>query len=67
MNVDTLSQEDTPRLALNEIGRVQLTTSKALFIDPYKINKITGIFIVIDPASNVTVGAGIIRNKPRPN
>ena len=63
MNVDTLSQEDTPSLALNEIGRVQITTSKALFIDPYKINKITGSFIVIDPASNVTVGAGIIRKQ----
>ena len=66
MNVDTLSQEDTPSLALNEIGRVQITTSKALFIDPYKINKITGSFIVIDPASNVTVGAGIIRKQAEP-
>jgi bifunctional enzyme CysN/CysC len=63
IDVDTLSQEDTPRLALNEIGRVQITTSKALFIDPYKINKITGSFIVIDPATNVTVGAGMIRKE----
>ena len=62
-NVDTLSQEETPQLALNEIGRVRLTTSKALFIDPYKINKITGSFIVIDSATNVTVGAGMIRKE----
>ena len=63
MNVDTLSQEETPQLAINEIGRVRLTTSKALFIDPYKLNKITGSFIVIDPATNVTVGAGMIRKE----
>ena len=63
MDVDTLGQEETTSLALNEIGRVQLTTSKPIFIDPYKINKITGSFIVIDPATNVTVGAGMIRKE----
>ena len=63
MNVDTLGQEEAQQLALNEIGRVQITTSKPLFIDPYKINKITGSFIVIDPATNVTVDVGMIRKE----
>ncbi|MEX2404701.1 MAG: sulfate adenylyltransferase subunit CysN [Balneolales bacterium] len=61
MNVDTLHRNDADTLRLNEIGRVSLTTSQELFYDPYKINQKTGSFIIIDPASNVTVGGGMIR------
>jgi len=63
MNVDTLHRENASELKLNEIGRVKLKTSKPLFFDPYQINQKTGSFIVIDPSSNVTVGAGMIRAK----
>jgi len=61
IDVDTLHREETNVLQLNEIGRVQIKTSKPLFTDPYKINNATGSFILIDPATNVTVGAGMIR------
>ncbi len=61
INVDTLSREQAEKLDLNEIGRVKLKTSLPLFFDPYQINQKTGSFIIIDPASNVTVGAGMIR------
>ncbi|MEO1023711.1 MAG: sulfate adenylyltransferase subunit CysN [Bacteroidota bacterium] len=61
MNVDTLSREDAHELKLNEIGRVRLKTSQSLFFDPYQINQKTGSFIIIDPTTNVTVGAGMIR------
>lgn len=61
MNVDTLSREDADRLELNEIGRVKLTVSKPLFMDAYQVNQKTGSFIIIDPSTNVTVGAGMIR------
>ena len=61
MNVDTLSREDADELKLNEIGRVKLKTSKSIFFDPYQINQKTGSFIIIDPTTNVTVGAGMIR------
>ena len=61
MNVDTISREDADTLKLNEIGRVKLKSSQPLFFDPYQINQKTGSFIIIDPASNVTVGAGMIR------
>lgn len=61
INVDTLHREETDQLELNEIGRVKLKTSKSIFFDPYKINQKTGSFIIIDPATNVTVGAGMIR------
>jgi bifunctional enzyme CysN/CysC len=63
MNVDSLHREDADGLALNEIGRVKLTTARPLFIDSYRSNQRTGSFIIIDPASNVTVGAGMIRSK----
>ncbi len=61
MNVDTISREDSKGLELNEIGRVKLRTSQPLYFDPYQINQKTGSFIVVDPATNVTVGAGMIR------
>ncbi|MCH8549461.1 MAG: sulfate adenylyltransferase subunit CysN [Balneolaceae bacterium] len=61
MNVDSISREDASKLELNEIGRVKLRTSQPLFFDPYQINQKTGSFIIIDPATNVTVGAGMIR------
>jgi bifunctional enzyme CysN/CysC len=47
-------------LALNDIGRVRLRTSKPLAFDPYLRNRATGSFILIDESSNDTVGAGMI-------
>jgi bifunctional enzyme CysN/CysC len=61
MNVDSISREEATTLKLNEIGRVKLKTSQPLFIDSYQLNQKTGSFIIIDPSSNVTVGAGMIR------
>jgi sulfate adenylyltransferase subunit 1 (EFTu-like GTPase family) len=49
-----------PELALNDIGRVRLRTSKPLAFDPYARNRATGSFILIDEATNDTVGAGMI-------
>jgi len=62
MNVDTLSREDADKLELNEIGRAKFTTAQPLFIDAYQVNQKTGSFILIDPTSNVTIGAGMIRS-----
>ncbi len=61
MDVDTISRHKADTLQLNEIGRVQLKTSQPVFYDPYQINQKTGSFIIIDPASNITLGAGMIR------
>ena len=47
-------------LALNEIGRVQLRTTVPLFFDEYRRNRTTGSFVLVDEATNNTVGAGII-------
>ena len=47
-------------LGLNDIGRVHLRTSKPLAFDAYARNRATGSFILIDEATNETVGAGMI-------
>jgi bifunctional enzyme CysN/CysC len=52
--------EDATELSLNEIGRVQLRTTQPLFFDEYRRNRTTGSFILIDEATNATVGAGMI-------
>ncbi|MCW2833876.1 MAG: sulfate adenylyltransferase subunit 1, partial [Nocardioides sp.] len=49
-------------LGLNEIGRVQLRTTVPLLCDPYSKNRTTGSFILIDEATGVTVGAGMINS-----
>jgi sulfate adenylyltransferase subunit 1 (EFTu-like GTPase family) len=47
-------------LGLNDIGRVTLRTSAPLAFDSYTANRRTGSFILIDDATNATVGAGMI-------
>ncbi len=65
IDVNTMHREATPTLVLNEIGRVQLTTTQPLFYDSYAVNRMTGSFILIDPATNNTVAAGMIRGETR--
>ena len=65
IDVDTLHREETETLRLNEIGRVKVTTTQPLFFDSYRLNRATGNFILIDPASNTTVAAGMIRRRAR--
>jgi len=65
IDVDTLHREETDTLRLNEIGRVKITTTQPLFFDSYRLNRATGNFILIDPASNTTVAAGMIRRRAR--
>jgi bifunctional enzyme CysN/CysC len=61
VDVHTLERTDAPeQLALNDIGRVRLRTSVPLVFDSYTSNRRTGSFILIDEATNNTVGAGLI-------
>ncbi len=61
LDVNTLSRDESGQgLALNEIGRLTLRTTAPLFYDPYRRNRTTGSFILIDDATNDTVGAGMI-------
>jgi bifunctional enzyme CysN/CysC len=61
LDVNTLHRTDADILWLNEIGRIEVETGQPLFYDPYTQNRETGGFIIIDPASNLTVAAGMIR------
>ncbi len=65
IDVDTLHREDAERFELNDIGRVQLTTAEPVFFDRYQLNRETGSFILVDPHSNNTVAAGMIRGAVR--
>jgi sulfate adenylyltransferase subunit 1 (EFTu-like GTPase family) len=61
VNVNTLVHESASSLQMNDIAYVELETVSPLFFDPYTQNRITGSFILIDPISNATLGAGMIR------
>jgi bifunctional enzyme CysN/CysC len=65
IDVDTMHREPTETLRLNDIGRIQLTTTQPLFYDLYNLNRATGSFILIDPHTNNTVAAGMIRGRSR--
>jgi sulfate adenylyltransferase large subunit len=60
VNINTLDQEPAGRLGFNDIGAVTIETKRPLFFDEYDENRTTGAFIVIDPLTNETVGAGMI-------
>ena len=61
LDVNTLHRDqEADELGLNEIGRVQLRTQVPLLADPYSMNRTTGSFILMDEATGVTVGAGMI-------
>jgi bifunctional enzyme CysN/CysC len=61
IDVDTLHRSHADVLLLNDIGRVELSLASHIFYDPYRINRATGCFILIDPLTNNTVAAGMIR------
>ena len=61
LDVNTLHRSETETLKLNEIGRIEVETAQPLFYDPYNQNRETGGFIIIDPSTNLTVAAGMIR------
>jgi bifunctional enzyme CysN/CysC/sulfate adenylyltransferase subunit 1 len=61
VNVNTLVHEPANSLQMNDIAYVEFETVSPLFFDPYTQNRITGSFILIDPISNATLGAGMIR------
>jgi bifunctional enzyme CysN/CysC len=63
VNVDTLEAEtDVEAFGLNDIGRVRIRTSGPLMCDPYRANRSTGGFVLIDDADNGTVAAGMIED-----
>ncbi|MFQ6403485.1 sulfate adenylyltransferase subunit CysN [Methylophilus sp. 'Pure River'] len=60
VDVNTLEQQATADLKMNDIARVSFKLAQPLMVDSYDKNRATGAFIVIDESSNNTVGAGMI-------
>jgi sulfate adenylyltransferase large subunit len=60
VDVNSLEHSEATELALNEIGRVKLRTSAPVMVDRYRRNRTIGSFILIDEATNDTVGAGMV-------
>lgn len=62
LDINTLhKKEDINQLRLNSIGRVIFRTAKPIMFDNYKENRTCGSLIIIDPNTNDTIGAGILR------
>ena len=61
MNINTLSKiENDDDIQMNDIARISLRTMQPLLYDSYRKNRNTGSIILIDEATNETVGAGMI-------
>jgi len=61
IDVHTLDDVPAPeRLELNDIGVVRLRLAEPLCVDPYAENRTTGAFVLIDEATNETIGAGMV-------
>lgn len=61
VDINNLTQREVENLPLNGIGLVNLTFDEPLVLDTYSQNPVTGGLIFIDRLSNVTVGAGMVR------
>jgi len=60
VNISTLEAEPGGQMEMNAIGVLRIETSRPLYFDAYTRNRTTGSFILIDPSTNATVGAGMI-------
>jgi len=66
VNIETLDDIDLEpgepvSFGLNDIGTISLLTAEPLCYDRYQRNRYTGGFIIIDPATNATVAAGMLK------
>lgn len=62
IDVNTLRKnEEELEFGMNDIGRICLRVSSPIFHDSYRRNRNTGSFILVDPFSNETLAAGMMR------
>ena len=60
LDVNTGEQQPAEQLGLNDLGRVKLRTTSPVIFDPYRQNRTTGSFILVDETTNTTVAAGML-------
>ncbi len=62
INFENLEPEPGPaELTVNDLGEIRLRTARPLIFDGYEKNRLTGSFILIEPGTNHTVGAGMLQ------
>jgi hypothetical protein len=61
VDVNSLAHRSARELRLNDIGVVSVEAQQPVYCDPYRRNRVTGAFILVDPLNNRTVAAGMIR------
>ncbi|MBY0233452.1 MAG: sulfate adenylyltransferase, partial [Burkholderiaceae bacterium] len=61
LDIHTLAEQDAQELKVNEIGHVRIETQSPLPVEPYTANRLGGSLIVVDPTSNRTSGALLVR------
>jgi len=61
LDVNTGHRDEAAReFRLNDLGRIRLRTTAPVLYDPYKRNRLTGSFILVDETTNTTVAAGML-------
>jgi sulfate adenylyltransferase large subunit len=60
IDVNTGHRDETGEMKLNSLGRIRMRTTTPVIHDAYKENRVTGSFILVDEATNATVGAGML-------
>jgi len=61
VNIHTFTQEEAGTLVMNEVGEVEISTAQPLVFDPYGENRQTGCAILIDPETNSTAAAVMLK------
>ena len=61
MDVNTLHRNlEDKTIRMNDIARITIRSTKPLFVDAYRKNRITGSVLLVDEGTNETVGAGMV-------
>ncbi len=60
LDVNRLEVKAADELAINDIGTIELTTAVPLAVDPYRDDRITGSFVLVDEGTNATLAAGMV-------
>jgi sulfate adenylyltransferase subunit 1 len=61
LDIHTLEATEAHQLAVNEIGHVIVETQQPLPVEAYESNRVGGSLIIVDPASNRTSGALLVK------
>jgi sulfate adenylyltransferase subunit 1 len=62
ININTLEPDfEDKNVKINDIARITLKTTAPIFVDDYRDNPVSGSLILVDEATNETVGAGMVR------